>query len=258
MAVSTELVVGRDDVGLVSADQPDEPAGGLVEVGSPEAARIEIADATHHVRVAVAEVLPLGDAQLAHRPLELGGPELGKPAMVVGRVHLGDDDLAHLAPRARHEDHAPAGRYCLCHRAAGADRLVVGVGVDGHEGRHVGRHPEIVSRARAGRRGVVQARIPIRAVVGPGATRFGPGYQRRWCRKPIWAVRGRIIPPNTTVIGTGDGAGGESPGPRGDQPVWWSPPGAPLIRARIPTAVVPSPESGRFTPADSADDYAGW
>ena len=59
--------------------------------------------------------------------------------MVVGRVHVGDDDLAHLAARAGDEHDPPAVGDGLGHRPAGPDRLVVGVGVDGHQGRDVGR-----------------------------------------------------------------------------------------------------------------------
>ena len=37
VAVAAEVVVGRHDVRLVAADEPDQPAGGLVEIGLPEA-----------------------------------------------------------------------------------------------------------------------------------------------------------------------------------------------------------------------------
>ena len=69
--------------------------------------------AAHHVRVAVAEVLPLGHAEGVHRALELARPDLAEAAVVVGRVHVGDDDLAHLAAGARDEDHAVAGLHGL-------------------------------------------------------------------------------------------------------------------------------------------------
>ena len=144
MAVPAELVVGRDDVGLVAADQPDQPPGGLVEVGLPERARIAVAVRAHHPGVAVAEVLPLGHAEVAHRPLELAGPDLAEAPVVVGRVHVGDDDLAELAARAGHEHDAVPGLDGLGHRAAGPDRLVVGVGVDGHQGRAMARWSSVV------------------------------------------------------------------------------------------------------------------
>ena len=92
----------------------------------------------HHVGVVVAEVLPLGHAQVAHRALQLGGAELAETAVVVGRVEVGDHDLAHLAARAGHEHDALALGDGLGHRPAGPDRLVVGMGMDGHQGRDVG------------------------------------------------------------------------------------------------------------------------
>ena len=138
VAVAAEVVVGRHDVGLVAAHEPDQPADRLVEVGLPEAARVVVPGPAHHVRVVVAEVLPLGHAEVGHRPLELDGPELAEPPVVLGRVHLRDDDLALLAAGAGDQDDAVAGLDGLDHRPARADRLVVGVGVDGHEGRAVG------------------------------------------------------------------------------------------------------------------------
>ena len=139
VAVAAELVVGGDDVGLVAPDQPGQPAGRLVEVGLPERARVAVAVGAHHPGVAVAEVLPLGHAEEAHRPLQLAGPDLAEAAVVVGRVHVRDDDLAELAARPGHEDDAVAGLDGFGHRAAGPDRLVVGMGVDGHQGRAMAR-----------------------------------------------------------------------------------------------------------------------
>ena len=77
--------------------------------------------------------------RIAHRPLELAGPDLAEAPVVVGRVHVRDDDLAQLAAGARHEDHAMPGLDGLGHRPAGPDGLVVGMGVDGHEGRAMAR-----------------------------------------------------------------------------------------------------------------------
>ena len=99
MAVPAELVVGGDDVGLVAPDEPGQTPGGLVQVGLPERARVAVAVRAHHPGVAVAEVLPFGDAQVAHRPLELARPDLAQTPVVVGRVHVRNDDLAELAAR---------------------------------------------------------------------------------------------------------------------------------------------------------------
>ena len=101
-------------------------------------ARVVVAVRAHHAGVAVAEVLPLGHAEVAHRPLELARPDLAEAAVVVGGVHVGHDDLAELAARPGDEDHAMAGRDGLGHRPAGPDRLVVGMGMDGHQRRAVG------------------------------------------------------------------------------------------------------------------------
>ena len=103
-----------------------------------KAPRVAVPRPAHHVRVLVAQVLPLGDAERPHRPLQLAGPDLAQAAVVLGRVHLGDDDLAHLAAGAGHEHDAPARAHGEGHRAAGPDRLVVGVGVHRHQGEHVG------------------------------------------------------------------------------------------------------------------------
>ena len=139
MAVAAELVVGGDDVGLIATHQPGQPPGGLVQVGLPERARVAVAVCAHHPGVAVAEVLPFRDAQDAHRPLELARPDLAEAAVVVGRVHVRNDDLAELAARPGHEDHAMSGLRGLGHRAAGPDGLVVGMGVDVHERRAMAR-----------------------------------------------------------------------------------------------------------------------
>jgi len=134
VTVAAEGVVGRHDVGPVASDEPDEAPGGLVEVRLPEAARIEVRRPAHHVRVPVVEVLPLGDAELGQGVLELAHPDLAEPAAVRRGVELGEDDLAELAPGAGHEDDPVAVGDGLRHDPAGADGLVVGVGVDGHEG----------------------------------------------------------------------------------------------------------------------------
>ncbi len=54
--------------------------------------------------------------------------------MVVGGVHLGEDDLAHLAASAGDQDDPVAVGHGLRHHASGADGLVVGMGMDGHQG----------------------------------------------------------------------------------------------------------------------------
>ena len=149
VAIASEFVVGGDDVGLVSTDEPDQAPRRLVEVGLPEAARVEVPRPTHHVGIAVAEVLPLGHAEDAHGPFQLTCPGLSQAAVVVGRVHGRHDDLALLAAGACDQDHAMAGGHGLGHRTPGPDRLVVGMGMDGHQ-----RGPVRGGRLGSGRCGV--------------------------------------------------------------------------------------------------------
>ena len=158
--------------------------------------RVAIAEPAHHVRVAIAQVLPLGHAQEAHRALELGGTELAEPPVVVGRVHLGDDDLAQLAAGAGHEDDAMAVGDGLGHRPAGPDRLVVGVGVDGHQGRPIGAGassgPGVIAASIIGRcyRGARRAR-PRAAVYHRPHARGRPGTARRPARHRLLDGPGR-------------------------------------------------------------------
>ena len=99
--------------------------------------------------------------------------------MVLGRVHLRDDDLALLAAGAGDEDDAMAVGDGLGHRPARADRLVVGVGMDGHEGGPM-RGP---GRRRA--RGSLRCRIIGRCYRGREAARRPSGgrYHRPHARR---------------------------------------------------------------------------
>ena len=173
MAVAAERVVGRHDVGPVPPDEPDQPADRFVEVGLPERPRIVVPGPAHHVRVAVAEVVPFGDAEDAHRVLELAHPDLAEPAVVLGRVHLGDDDLALLAARAGDEHDPPAVADRSGHRPAGADRLVVGMGVDGHE------RESVVGFGRGRRGGVGHVPIVARAAPEPSTGRVQTALRSR-------------------------------------------------------------------------------
>ncbi len=151
VSVAAEFVVGRYDVRLVAPDEPDQPAGGFVQICQPEGARVAVARPTHHVRVVIAQALPFRHAKDAHGCFQLGRSELAEPPVVVRRVHLGHDDLAHLAAGAGDQDDPAALGDGLGHRSSGADRLVVGVGVHGHQGqavaRRVGRHgPAMLSQ----------------------------------------------------------------------------------------------------------------
>ena len=133
VAVSAVLVVGRHNVRSMAPHEPDEPPDGLVDVGLPEAARVQVSRAADHVRIPVAEVLPLRNAELAKRSFELRRPNLAQAPMVLRCVELLDDDLAHLAARARDEHHPMTCRDGLRHGAARPDGLVVRVGVTRHQ-----------------------------------------------------------------------------------------------------------------------------
>ena len=190
-----------------------KPAGGLVEIGLPEAARIAIAGLVHHPGVAIAEVLPLGHAEHAHRRLELAGPDLAEASVVVGRVHVGDDDLAELAAGAGDEHDAVAGPDGLGHGPAGPDRLVVGMGVDGHQRQGSGvRHgldrsrgpAEPAGRAISGARGsttgisrvgllAVRRVVGIRVASSRGQSRANSSAAARRARTGI--ACGPISPP---------------------------------------------------------------
>src|SRR5262245_120141 len=61
--------------------------------------------------------------------------------MVLGRVHVRDDDLALLTTRARDAHDPVAGTAVAGHHAAGGDGLVVGMSVDGQQGVLFGHVP---------------------------------------------------------------------------------------------------------------------
>ena len=126
--------------------------------------------------------------------------------MVVGRVHVGDDDLAELAARARDEHDTMAGGDGLGHGPTGADRLVVGVGVDGHQGRAmargVGRHGVLMlahlprpgdgSAVGVGRRPAGRAASGA-ATIGRDGQPTRPGSARRPARRRLLDRPGRAV-----------------------------------------------------------------
>jgi len=78
--------------------------------------------------------VPLGDSQNAHGVLEFAHPDLTEPAVILGRVEIGHDDLALLPPSAG-DEHDPAvlredGRRLRAeHALTGGD--LIGLGADG-------------------------------------------------------------------------------------------------------------------------------
>ena len=88
-----------------------------------------------HPGVAVAEADRMRHAELAARDVELGEARGGDGVRIVSgfaRLHM-TGAVAHLAVRAGHDDGLRALVAVAGENAAGAGRLVVGVGVDGHE-----------------------------------------------------------------------------------------------------------------------------
>ena len=163
--------------------------------------------------------------------------------MVVGRVHLGHDDLAELAARARDEHDAMACGDGLGHGPTGADRLVVRVGVDGHQGRAmargVGRHgvPMLAHPARPGAGSAVGIGWRASRPCGTGAATIGrwpahpPGVRSPACgssiARPSWPGRtarccwatsaptsSRSSRPRATRPAAGDRRGSGRPRPR--------------------------------------------
>ena len=103
----------------------------------------------HHPRVDVAELAALDRPEPGQRAAELLGADLAELGVVLGRVHLGHDDLAVLATGAGDADHAVAGATVAGHDAAGGDGLVIRVGVHGHERVRFSHAPMIADAAQS-------------------------------------------------------------------------------------------------------------
>ena len=139
VAVPTERVVRDDDLGAGLADHADQLGRSLDQVGPPEHVRPVVRGRTHHPRVApapgAAEEAVVGHPELDHRGREL---DLAvRPELVVGSGgelgEGGDEHLALLAAGAGDERDGGTLGGVPGHGHAGADRLVVRVGVDEQE-----------------------------------------------------------------------------------------------------------------------------
>ena len=119
MAVAAEVVVVRHHVGAVDAG-PARRGGGSPRRGRPArrsgdpGCPASPSSRSRGSRGSPTSVTP----RARHRRLELGGPDLGEPAVVLRRVELRHDDLAELAAGAGDEDDAVAGGDGLRHHAA--------------------------------------------------------------------------------------------------------------------------------------------
>ena len=199
VAVPAEVVVGRDDVGLVAPDEPRR-AGRPPRRGRParsSAGRGCPADPSCRSRGS------RGSPTRSRRGCAIA--RSSSPARISpsrrwfsGVSIVRDDDLAHLAARAGDEDDPMAGRDGLGHRAAGPDRLVVGVGVDGHQGGAMGAAR--IGVGGGGRVGhAADASAGRGSAPGRGATiarwhaPHGPGAARRPARRRLLDGPGRAV-----------------------------------------------------------------
>jgi hypothetical protein len=133
--VEAVLVVRDHDLRPGLPHHLDQIRGGLVKIGAPERARVVVGGQPHHPGVAVTP-RAAQESHVAHAQRGARGPQLGDPvaAQLVGvgrgeQGELGDVDLALFAQRARHQRDLVAQRRVVRHRRAGADRLVVRMGV---------------------------------------------------------------------------------------------------------------------------------
>ena len=133
VAVAAVVVVDGEDVRLLLVEDHREPPGGVVDGGPPEAVRGVVGRLAHHPGVGPAEELHAVRADLPRRGVALGrAPQ--RQRLAVGE-HAGHG-LAQLAAGGEHDHHAVAGVDGTGQRAGGADRLVVGMGVEADDGPH--------------------------------------------------------------------------------------------------------------------------
>src|SRR5690606_5738361 len=117
-------------------------AGGLVDVGAPEAPGVVVGGSAHHAGVPVApgaaEEAVVGDPQGGARGGELGDPVAAElVGLVGGETRQGRDvNLALLAQRAGHQGDVHPGGRVVRHGGAGPDRLVVRMGVNQQDSVH--------------------------------------------------------------------------------------------------------------------------
>ena len=185
VAVAAVVVVDREHVGLLVAEDRGQPLGGLVDVGLPERPSGVVLGRAHHPGVDVAEELdPLDAEDLGRRARS---PARAARQSVSPSSRKPSCDLAVLAPGGEHEDDAVPVGGRLGHRAAGGDRLVVGVGVEGDERRHAAEATDAPTRWRRprgawrrGRRRSPTRRAPRRCAGrrGPAGRCTAPGVRR--------------------------------------------------------------------------------
>ena len=162
--VRAVLVVGDQHLRPYLANDRDQPVRRNEEVGGPERVRTDRVAGDRAVvlvvgHAAVAELTRLGQVAVVghpeggHRAGELGFPvRAERVVLVCTEVHeVGDEHLALLAPRARHERDLGAVGDVARHRRAVVDRLVVGVGVHEQQPPLGCRRASAMGRAYVGR-----------------------------------------------------------------------------------------------------------
>jgi hypothetical protein len=127
VAVAAGLVVGDQHLGPLLANDLDQAIGRLRQVRGTKGARPMVLWPAGHARVEVAKI-----DQPAHSQASRGGFELAVAQRAdAGRAHqAGLADLAQVATSAGDDNGPHAFGAVARERAAHADRLVVGVGVN--------------------------------------------------------------------------------------------------------------------------------
>jgi hypothetical protein len=127
------VAVGHDHLRALATDDLDQPADGLVERGVGEGVGVGVGRRVGHARVAVAQQHDLVVADDLGGPLELPQADGGQVGHDVGLVHGGVEDVARLAAGAGDEHGTDALGVVPGDRAGPLGRLVVRVGVHGHQ-----------------------------------------------------------------------------------------------------------------------------
>ena len=147
MPVAAEVVVGHQHLGADLPDDRDQVRRCVEQVAAPEGLHPLVGCRAHHAGVAIAPAPakepPVVDSEQAHRLGEFAVAMVAEAVLLVGRQVLqpGDEDLALLTQGAGDERDADPLVDVAGHGDAGADRLVVGVGMH-EEDPPVGHGPE--------------------------------------------------------------------------------------------------------------------
>ena len=142
MAVVAVLVVRHDRRRASLANDLDQPARRELDVGLPERVGMGVGIGPHHSRVAIPEQVLMDGAapEGVERAGQLGGPDRRQPRPGLFGVERRIVDLSLGAIGAGDEIDADALGHEARDAAAGADALVVGMGVDEQDSAGLRRH----------------------------------------------------------------------------------------------------------------------